>query len=87
MACNNLGSDFQLNNLETGHFQRGVISISQNIYSEEDTQKQCKIYPNNVFMNLSQCDGDFVYNYVKDNFGIIPFWTTDNLSEITTKRC
>ena len=85
-AFNYFGSELELNNLETGSFLRGVISISQNIYTEEDKQKHCKNYPNNEFYNLSQCDGHFIYNYVKNNIGIIPFWTTDNLLEITPKR-
>ena len=85
-AFNYHGSNLELHNLEFGSYLRGVISISQNYYTEDDKEKQCRNYPNGDFFNLSQCDGQYVYNYVKNNIGVIPFWTTDNLTEITTKR-
>ena len=64
-----------------------AMRINQNKYSKEDSRNPCSEYPNMEFQSYRECDEKFVYRVMKDKLNLIPFWATDNMSEVTDKRC
>lgn len=59
------------------------LKLSQTINLESNTKLPCRNYPNKDFLSFDFCDGDFVYNQVKRNFNVTPFWATRDLSKVT----
>ena len=59
------------------------FSISQNLYSELDPDKNCKNYPNEFFKTYGECDLDFIQQQLLKESDLIPFWATKNLSFAT----
>ena len=43
----------------------------------------CKNYPTNGFKNYRECDEDFVYKEMKNNYKFMPFWAAKTLDEVT----
>ena len=62
--------------------ERFILKITQTKDSEEDESKGCVDYPNQRFKTFSECDGRFVHEQMIGE-GIMPFWATDNLEEVT----
>ena len=60
-----------------------ALTLSQTINLEGDEGKHCKNYPNKNFSSYRECDEDFVYNEVVNNFNIMPFWAAKSIDEIT----
>ena len=49
-------------------------------------EKACTIYPNENYSDYKTCDEQYVYQLIKNGSNNMPFWATDNISEITTLR-
>ena len=63
-----------------------ALKITQNKFSEEDQTNPCAEYPNEDYQSFEDCDEIFVYHEMKTKHHIMPFWATDNLTEVTDKR-
>ena len=56
------------------------IDVSQNVFEEEDKDKNCVNYPTDNFDTYMACDDDFVRGFVS-TMGLganIPIWATSN---------
>ena len=63
-----------------------ALRIKQNVFLEEDKTKNCRVYPNDEFSTYSQCDQAMVRRYVREEMpGIMPFWLSDHLDNVTTQ--
>ena len=81
-----VGPGLLVNDLKNGAFRKMMISFQQLINSEEDSSVNCTNYPNKKFISYEDCDRDYVYNTMKEKYGLVPFWTTNNMSEVTEQR-
>ena len=81
-----LGSRITIENLANPVYQEIIVDIKQNYDSELNPDKNCKDYPNKNFQSFKSCDEKAVHNRMKRVFGIMPFWATNNLSEVTTYK-
>ena len=81
------GPELRLNNL---HDDRKVVKValrlSQFIYSDKDENNECVNYPQENYQSYRACDEDYIYRRMKNHYGIMPFWATGNLSEVTKAR-
>ena len=64
--------------------ERIILKITQTKDAEEDESNGCKDYPNQRFKTFSECDGHFVHEQMRGE-GLMPFWATDNLEEVTKR--
>ena len=62
--------------------ERFILKITQTKDAEEDDSNGCVDYPNQRFKTFGECDGHFVHEKMKGE-GIMPFWATDDLEEVT----
>lgn len=62
------------------------LKMSQFIYLETDKERTCRTYPNTDYDSYRDCDEHFVHHELLRDYGLTPFWATDNLSEITKKK-
>ena len=62
--------------------ERFILKITQTKDAEEDESNGCVDYPNKRFKTFGECDGHFVHEQMRGE-GIMPFWATDNLEEVT----
>ena len=81
-----LGSRITIENLANPVYQEIIVDIKQTYDSELNPDKNCKVYPNKNFQSFKSCDEKAVYNRMKRVFGIMPFWATNSLSEVTTYK-
>ena len=77
------GNSLVNENLSSGRHIKAVISLSQTIDLEDDKEKQCKNYPAEGFQDYNACDRNFAYRELKEKYQLVPFWATDNMSEVT----
>ena len=70
----------------TSLFFKAIIRVSQNIFVEEDERINCKNYPNSEFESYRDCDEKFLYKEIRNKFNVVPFWTANDLNEVTSKR-
>ena len=63
-----------------------MLNVIQTIDSELDIKQNCSNYPNTNFKSYKDCDRKSIYDKMKNSFGIIPFWATDDLSRVTNMR-
>ena len=61
-----------------------IVKLHKTTYSTDDPQKQCVDYPTAELQTYNQCDEIFVKN--KLPAGLVPFWTTDNMSRATKNK-
>ena len=89
LACNRPIGAFQGSRqgdlVKTEPFERAtyIIDVNQNMFEEEDEEKNCVNYPTLHFDSYMDCDDAFVLDSVS-RMGIgnqIPIWVTRNLSE------
>ena len=64
--------------------ERFILKITQTKDAEEDESNGCKDYPNQRFKTFGECDGHFIHELVREE-GLMPFWATDNLEEVTKR--
>ena len=65
---------------------RVALRVSQSKYTEEDESNPCSEYPNEKFQSFRDCDEAYVYQIMKTQHNLVPFWTTENISEVTDNR-
>ena len=70
---------------EAKHIQM-AFDIVQKLDSKFDKTNNCTNYPNEMFKSYEACDKKFVHEKMKQEFGIMPFWATDDLNEVTNMR-
>ena len=61
------------------------LSLTQYKFSDQDRRdqvKRCRNYPTEKQGSFAECDRAFVRRQC-EKFGILPFWATGNLSEVT----
>ena len=63
-----------------------MVSLEQFLDSEDDASKQCQNYPDKNFESYKECDEDFVYKIVTNKYNVVPFWATNNLTEVTSRK-
>ena len=63
-----------------------AFNVFQKLDSKLDKTKNCTNYPNEIFESYSKCDQKFVHKKMKKEFGLMPFWATDDLNEVTNMR-
>ena len=66
---------------------RIALRATQNKYAEEDKTNPCSKYPNKEFRSYRDCDEKFVNRVMKTKWHLMPFWATDNMSDVTDERC
>ena len=64
---------------------RVIIGLSQFKYLERKGAQNCQNYPSDEFKTFHDCDDNFIKEKMK-SFGLIPFWATDNMEEVTRRR-
>ena len=72
--------------LQTPQIKFYTISLSQTLDLENDKRQSCLNYPNQKFASFRDCDENFVYNEIKNNYDIMPFWAAKWTDEITHVR-
>ena len=77
------GTQMLIPNLNSGDYRRFYLSLSQTRNLEMDPGLSCKNYPTKEFPNYQDCDESFVYNLMKNEYKIMPFWATRKLDEVT----
>ena len=60
-----------------------ALTLSQMVHLETDEGKNCINYPNQNFKSFRECDENFVYHEIKENFNFMPFWAAKKVEEIT----
>ena len=80
------GSSLVVDRLKTPRYMKVFLDISQTIRLENyDEGVKCKRYPTTKFRSYRECDEDFVYNKMKTEYKIMPFWAARTLDEVTQK--
>ena len=77
------GIPLEIGNLTSGLFFGFSLALFETIHLETD--QNCKNYPTEEFANYRECDMDFVYKEMKNNYKIMPFWAAKTLDEVTNK--
>ena len=62
---------------------RASIRMSQTINLQEDLSYPCMDYPSEEFVSYGECDNIHVSRFLHDHFGVSPFWTVDDLNDVT----
>ena len=60
-----------------------IVSISQNLFSERDTLKKCRNYPNEDYESYRECDEASTHKHVEETFTFLPFSVIDNLEKVS----
>ena len=79
------GPSIILNDLSNLDYFSYIVTISQTIDSEFDREKMCENYPNDKYQKFADCDNEFLFQEVL-KLGIMPFWATKNVSNVTKFR-
>ena len=80
------GPKITMENLNENMYTEVMLNVIQTIDSDLDIKRNCTNYPNTNFKSYKDCDRQFFYDKMKNKFGIIPFWVTDDLNEVTNMR-
>ena len=71
--------------ISVAKLEKHILKITQTKDLAEDESNGCQDYPNEKYQTFSDCDMQFVHEQMLDE-GVMPFWATDNLDEVTGKR-
>ena len=80
------GPEMTISSLRESSSLEVALKMSQFIYLETDKERNCRNYPNDDFESYRACDEYFVRQEMLKDFDLVPFWATNNLSEITKKK-
>ena len=72
-------------NLNHAAVKSYILKIIQTKNAAEDESNDCQDYPNEKYQTFSDCDAEFVHDQMLGE-GVMPFWATDNLDEVTSIR-
>ena len=67
-----LGVELINENLNTTTYLTTILTSTQTLDSEAEEDKKCKLYPYDGFQNYTECDENFVYNKMKNEFRYKP---------------
>ena len=62
-----------------------IVSLSQSIFSEKDTSKKCRNYPNEEYESYRECDEQFVYQDMRTKYKVMPFWAAGEMNEVSSQ--
>ena len=62
-----------------------ILKITQTKDTDEDQSTGCQNYPNEKYESYSDCDAEFVHEQMLGE-GVMPFWATDDMDEVTVFR-
>ena len=71
--------------LITSKEERLILKITQTKDAAEDESNGCQDYPIETFQTFKDCDAHFVNKQMRIE-GVMPFWATDNIEEVTVLR-
>ena len=77
------GPPIELEDLHSTKVVSYTLSLKQTIDHESEKRKNCINYPNQNFKTFRECDENFVYNKVMNNYNVMPFWAAKEIDEIT----
>ena len=77
------GPFMEIENLKEPKRQKFVISIEETIDLDTDPDKRCKNYPVGQYDSYRECDEDFVYEHIKSENHMMPFWATQSMDQVT----
>ena len=78
------GIPLKMENLTSGMFYRFSLALFETINLKSDLGKHCQDYPIETFSNYRDCDMDFVYNEMRNQYKFMPFWAAKTLDEVTS---
>ena len=79
------GAQIQLNLMKPMSLDY-YLTISQMIDIETHSGKACKNYPSQDFKSYSDCDEEFVYDQMKHEYNLMPFWAAKKFDEVTKSK-
>ena len=77
------GIPLNIENLTSVTGYEFTLALFETIHLESDLAQNCKNYPSEKYSNYKECDMEFVYNEMKNNYKIMPFWAAKTLDEVT----
>ena len=77
------GIPLKIEELTSGMFYRFSLAFFETINLKSDAGKNCEDYPTETFSNYRDCDMDFVYNEMRNQYKFMPFWAAKTLDEVT----
>ena len=80
------GPPITIDNLADPRGLRLTIKLSQTINTDLNTELPCVNYPTSQYESFGECDRQHVRQVILNQTGLIPFWTADNLEEVTKQR-
>ena len=81
------GPSFVIEDLAYPRDVNSLIVLSQTKFSQKDVENPCRNYPFGTFARYGECDNIFVRSEVrKMTGGLIPFWASRTLDEISKIR-
>ena len=64
-----------------------LLTFSQIFNTDQDVDKPCSLYSSTTqYSSFGDCDEHFVHKEVLEKYGLIPFWATRSLDEVTGKK-
>ena len=67
---------------KSGEHRKFAVRIEENIFVEEDDNKNCQEYPNSDFESYSDCDNHFTRS-ICSKAALTPIWMADQLENVT----
>ena len=80
------GSRIEIDDLSSGMYKRLFLKLELTLNLDSDSGINCKNYPYDNFLSFRECDENYVYKKVKNNYKIMPFWAAKTLSEVSNNR-
>ena len=80
------GPTVSIHDLQSPKLYSLLLKLSQVINAENDANNPCVNYPSTQVSSYGECDRLNIRNFIKENYGLIPFWLTDNTEEVTKHR-
>ena len=79
------GIPLKIKNLNSGMFYRFSLDFFETFNLKSDSGKNCEDYPTKTFSSYKDCDMDFVYNKMRNQYKLMPFWAAKTLDEVTNR--
>ena len=77
------GIPIKIEDLSSAIIRKYFLTFSQRIYLDTEEGIDCVNYPDGEYRSYQDCDENFVYNKMKNEFKIMPFWAAKSLDEVT----
>ena len=67
------------------HHRKYAVQLTQRVFVESDTVRNCRNYPHGGFSSYKACDDQFLRRSLFSIApGLVPLWLADNLDQVTT---